>query len=90
MYKGENWLMVPPIKLGSVLGSVAGVCPVHGMVSCSVLPLGHSGFSEPLPLKPFPSDPHGDASTITPFSGRAPLSASPARSLIHPWAAVLA
>lgn len=84
MYKGENWLTVPPIKLGSVLGGVAGFCPAHGMVSCSVLPLGQSGFSEPLPPRPFPSDPQGDASTTTPFSGRAPLSARVERSRIHP------
>lgn len=89
MYKGENWLTVPPMRLGSALGGVAGFCLVHGMVSCSVLPLGQSGFSEPLPPGPFPSDPQGDASTITPFSGRGPLSARVERSRMHPWVAGL-
>lgn len=88
MYKGENWLTVPPIKLGSGLGGIAGVCPVHVIVSCSVLPLGQSSFSEPLP-RPFPSDPQVGASIVTPFSGRAPLFARVERSLIHPWAAGL-
>lgn len=84
MYKGENWLTAPPIRLGSVLGGVAGFCLVHGMVSGSTLPLGQSGFSEPLPPRPFPSEPQGDASTISPFSGRATLSARVERSRIHP------
>lgn len=86
MYKAENWPVVPPIKLGSVLGGVVGFCLVHGMVSCKVLPLGPSGFSEPLPPRPFPSGPQGAASTITPFSGRDRLSVRAERSLIHPWA----
>lgn len=86
MYKGENWFTVPAIKLGSVQGGVVAFCPVHGTVSCNVLPLGQSGFSEPLPPRPFPSDLQGDASPTTPFSGRFPLSVTMARSL-PPWSA---
>lgn len=86
MYKGENWLTGPAIKLGSAHGGVVAFCPVQGMVSCNVLPLEQSGFSELLPPRPFPSDPQGDASPMTPFSGRAPLSAIVDRSLTQPWA----
>lgn len=89
MYKGENWLTVPATKLGSAHGGVAAFCPVHGMVSCSMLPLGQSGFSEPLPPRLLPSDPQGDASPMTPFSGKGPLPAAAERFLKQPWGAGL-
>lgn len=89
MYKGENWFTVPAIKLGSVQGGVVAFGPVHGTASCNVLPLGQSGFSEPLPSRPFPSDLQGDASPTTPFSGRFPVSATMERSLKQPCTAGL-